>query len=1088
MPINIAHLSDIHFRRDENPIGNDPNANMRKELLLDLLELTAAQGKLDAIIVSGDISYNGMKEEFIEADAWLQQVCRETGCPTSNVYLCPGNHDVSWEVLKRNPLLEAAHNSIRSKTNNELRNAELLSLLTGETGKAFYSPLDNFNEFAQKYECVFKGTKSNYAWNKQLSLDDGSLLRIRGLNSAILSGRQDKEGQLFLGRDAWTIGREHGVEYLVFAHHPPKWLLDGPEMDNELETMARLQLYGHEHNARILTGTRSVKVFAGSVNPHRLERNWLPGYNFIKISVVTRGAERRMNIRIFAREWQQVTPQQFKAYAGAEKDGSHETSIPLRPWSPPVERGTKDLTAPHLKMPQDFPVSHRTATRNEIEVDGVLDNEAETIERCSENDSDRPGAVVDNALDTAYRVVHLSDLHLGVSDPKGVWNSLADYIKALNPDLAVITGDVVHSATTENLDFASSALNALGVEYRLCPGNTDHIIPKVPSRKSTSRREKASKVPTVKPAKTFDDVFEDHLLSGAEYSTSKKPGNTWKLAFLSVDTGGTDLGETRGEITKFQRNALVNSAKTVEKEADICIVLQHHQLLPVSILTEDGPQAWNSHQTMDNVGPVLETLANSNVNLVLHGHEHRAFAAKYSTMNRKRSDVTIVGAGSATGLTGGEGFRLEEASFNLLEFCDDGSILLEEHSGKSGSWRVKEGSSYELFSARDIQKIRQKRASEVVNTPAMRITKWFEFLENRDIRVSEVRAACDLSSREFIYSAFNSTGTPECERFEVTWSDGHIQRLPVSFENVRDHTYQFEVRLPRAPSSVRSIRVDTLWRRGGLLTVDDWDVMKFAGRVLGDQRDNYKEFASHVVREPLQELVLILQLPPQIAPSRDEVGVTVKAVPEAQGKIDYTSLREDLKAREIGKGRYILSVPYPYTDTVFGLSWVLPAREKKPLSWVSGVHAAKKGIKELFRNRLPEGLSNFCNIEVFESVRDQNQFHWRIVSDGGSVNGSNDMDAAVRDVAHQSIYLDCWWGNVGISNREARRASRGDLEGTEVAAISIPIIPRGVDHIGEPPLMVRLGYAEFDYRGSEEDMRVAVLRAADVFFNAIDNH
>jgi predicted phosphodiesterase len=335
MALHIAHLSDIHFLCDPNQIGHDPNEHMRNELVRDLVKQTKLHGGLHAIIISGDIAYGGRSEEYEFANDWIQKLCMETGCPITGIFVCPGNHDIDHSVLKRRNLIEDSHKAIRAESDNNRRNQQLITRLRApEDREILYEPLKNFNDFALSYNCRFFADKENYAWSRDLKLDDGSILRIRGLNSAILSGQNDEKGALFLGRQAWSINNEDGVEYLAFSHHPPIWLLDGDDMVNELNDRARIQLYGHEHNARVERLDETIKLYAGAVNPHRDQNNWLPGYNFLKISVHNDGQNRIMTVKVHAREWQDKSPAQFKAYAGnCIDDGSHEVHFKLSEWT-----------------------------------------------------------------------------------------------------------------------------------------------------------------------------------------------------------------------------------------------------------------------------------------------------------------------------------------------------------------------------------------------------------------------------------------------------------------------------------------------------------------------------------------------------------------------------------------------------------------------------------------------------------------------------------------------------------------------------------------------------------------------------------
>jgi predicted phosphodiesterase len=286
-------------------------------------------GKADAVLVSGDISYSGKREEFEDAAQWLEEVCTAAGCEPYAVLMCPGNHDVDQSVITNNPLIQDGQDAIRREQNHYARDRALVGRLTQPEARAlFYSPIAAYNEFAARYQSSFFADSSSFAWEHDFTLNDGSLLRIRALNSALLSGYGDYRGGLFLGTRAWTIPEQSGVEYLVMSHHPPSWLLDGAEAEASFNGAARIHLFGHEHDQRILPGRDWVKLFAGAVNPHRAEPNWRPGYNIIDVSVETKSS-RTLVVHVHAREWQGAPPQ-FRSIEDVGNSPIFEVRIKLK--------------------------------------------------------------------------------------------------------------------------------------------------------------------------------------------------------------------------------------------------------------------------------------------------------------------------------------------------------------------------------------------------------------------------------------------------------------------------------------------------------------------------------------------------------------------------------------------------------------------------------------------------------------------------------------------------------------------------------------------------------------------------------------
>ncbi len=297
---------------------------------LDVETQCGRLGAADAVLVSGDIAFAGKKNEYESAASWLDAICDAAGCARESVYLCPGNHDIDQQVIRENPVIADAQEAVRRGKDLYQREKTLMDRLVQPVARElFYAPLQEYNEFAVRYGCSFYGDKENFALDRDFVLNDGSLLRLRAMNSALLSGLQDDEQSLFLGRRAWTMPQATNVTFMTMAHHPPSWLLDKREIEGALNGCAKIQLFGHEHDQRVMMGRDWAKLFAGSVNPHRAEPNWRPGYNIVEIHIEA-GSPRTMVVDVHAREWQGEPPQ-FRAYEDVNNAPVHSNRIALPP-------------------------------------------------------------------------------------------------------------------------------------------------------------------------------------------------------------------------------------------------------------------------------------------------------------------------------------------------------------------------------------------------------------------------------------------------------------------------------------------------------------------------------------------------------------------------------------------------------------------------------------------------------------------------------------------------------------------------------------------------------------------------------------
>jgi hypothetical protein len=366
--LRFVHLSDIHFSNRGAKFGFDPDRELRNRVLQDIATMKECLGPATAVLVTGDVAYAGQRAEYEDAARWLDSICDAAGCDRKEVLVCPGNHDIDRSVIKNNFLIKDGHDAVRRLDNPYDRQRALEErLCQADARSLFYAPLAAYNDFAERYQCSFFADEKDFVWGRDFRLNDGSTLRIRGLNSALLSGLADREGALYLGPRAYTLSKQAGVEYLTMSHHPPNWLLDKREAETALDGDARLHLFGHEHESRVTPGRDWVKLFAGAINPHRSELNWRPGYNIIELQVVCDGEHRMLHVDVHAREWQ-GNPPQFKAIEDRDNGPVHSVKLKLRtlptewrsPWVPD--------DAPENPIPGDDGMKTEGILRKEVNV------------------------------------------------------------------------------------------------------------------------------------------------------------------------------------------------------------------------------------------------------------------------------------------------------------------------------------------------------------------------------------------------------------------------------------------------------------------------------------------------------------------------------------------------------------------------------------------------------------------------------------------------------------------------------------------------------------------------------------------------
>ena len=136
----------------------------------------------------------------------------------------PGNHDVDRRVASASKITRTLHDSLRKASIGDL-DTELREICCDpQSAGALLAPLREYNAFASRYECSISAKKP--FWERDIVLDCGTTLRLRGLCSVLVSDANDEKGKLILGVGQASVPRTNGVEYLTLCHHPPDWLLD----------------------------------------------------------------------------------------------------------------------------------------------------------------------------------------------------------------------------------------------------------------------------------------------------------------------------------------------------------------------------------------------------------------------------------------------------------------------------------------------------------------------------------------------------------------------------------------------------------------------------------------------------------------------------------------------------------------------------------------------------------------------------------------------------------------------------------------------------------------------------------------------
>jgi predicted MPP superfamily phosphohydrolase len=302
--LTFIHLSDIHFSSGDNGSQFDQNQRIRRALLDDLSTRPADGSGFDALLVTGDIAYSGKKEEYESAKGWLDQVYKRTGLSMKRTYVVPGNHDVDRSHVQPTFPLWASHEDIRRAANSVHWCAAIETQLKRDPSHLLLAPFRTYNDFAQGCGC--QTTAEDLAWSLDfpLPLELGFMVRLRGLNSALISDAADAPSKLLVSEFQTTkLSADSGVINVVLCHHPPDWLMDKADVRAVLRRFAPVALFGHEHSVRVHSDDKQVQLFAGAFQPPRDEAGWLPTYHIFQLAIQGTEEAPDLLVRVHTREY-----------------------------------------------------------------------------------------------------------------------------------------------------------------------------------------------------------------------------------------------------------------------------------------------------------------------------------------------------------------------------------------------------------------------------------------------------------------------------------------------------------------------------------------------------------------------------------------------------------------------------------------------------------------------------------------------------------------------------------------------------------------------------------------------------------------
>jgi predicted phosphodiesterase len=751
--------------------------------------------------------------------------------------------------------------------------------------------------------------------------------------------------------------------------------------------------------------------------------------------------------------------------------------------------------------------------------------------------------------DGEYAIVHLSDLHFGSPNYREVWALTEQALLELAPALLLVTGDLVDTPRHKLYLEAKEALDRLRIPYFVCAGNHDRFYRGNQLPRSThaivgsvlvllgtligvpllwlsawswawtvvlllalggcwqSRRRVLWHWTRWRVDDQFAEVFQSKILSHEELKLLTIPmpapdeeniaEERWTIGLLGDDSNVSADASARGYLPST--HFLPIRTATEGKDCEVCLFLVHHHLLSIRRLEEDRLNklgALFNLTNMVNAGSLLETLAASHIDLVLHGHEHEHNYAAYGSLAGGSDPVKVVAAGSATGNRTLLGCMKQHVTFNVLVLACDRSVVLRRYWLDAERWRSEFVATLDAASLR-LNRLRRlhRWSGDLTNE----ITKFVEFTRERDIWVYWVYTNWLLPSEEFVQEVVNSTGELAKEeavdstgvqaknaRVRIRVSPGPAEDLETTIERVPGKPNTWKIRAPVPPGySERPVRLELkyCWRGGGILTEEEMKGTADFRQELGTPRSRGHEFVTGWTNRPVRALDVAVALPQEYA------SITSGNEPEVEVCVEHGGRRvrhQEIELRPnlqiLSKGLFSLRIDYPQDGYDYQIAWKPPPlrmvnqlmENDEPLAkFVATSHRKGNELLNVFRKRLHEAtFPAFSSLALYVPSKSDESNLERVACVGWTEKDVPACDAMpaplIPLVGTQEVLARAWWGEpLGeVRPNDRVQAHRRGFLLDERVVFGVPI-RLSLSSLNPPPwAVVRIGVA-----GSDQDLQ-----------------
>lgn len=526
-------------------------------------------------------------------------------------------------------------------------------------------------------------------------------------------------------------------------------------------------------------------------------------------------------------------------------------------------------------------------------------------------------------------IAQISDLHFGNDGQPDAWRALSHALLSAiqpRPQLVLVTGDIVDTPDVALYNKAKDALDHLRIPYRVCAGNHD-------------RHTKGNMLSLWRPKMASVATQFDHVFAGQLVTTSPTTitlGST-KLGLAAIDTSRKADAFARGlvepaDLDELQGNWLLDSERP---NWQFFFLLVHHH--PLSVARLEASRIGDRKRLFDvtslaNSGTLLERAAELSVDVILHGHEHCRHWARYGSVQPPASDLSVLGAGTATGARTLKSCLQSEATFNLIILHRSSAIeaWVVRHNGIA--WGVEDKA--ELSTIRG-SRARQRARNRPATTSSAgagllgKLQKHVAFEDNRDVHVRSVYRNLVFSDTRRRIEMRNGSGVVPGASVRVIGADGvcgeGLQELDVVRETNAADTWVAHFDLSAAHVNVPiTMELMYTWRGGAVLDQYDLHLLHGSGGYAGGATEERAEGFEYVyvTATSASEASLYLSLPPQHAPDPEDIEILVRRVSKERLIADpEETARVRGALRHLSEGLWLFTVPFPLDDCQYYVRW-----------------------------------------------------------------------------------------------------------------------------------------------------------------------